>query len=151
MRSWRPPRAMSWLLVIALAASAPVLRRAQHGAPEQPPRPTRPQPPPWAADTMLAAAAWIVAPRLERDPFAWAPAPRRSARRAAPAPAIAEDTSPPAVPRVQILLLDPQRPLAMMNNQRVAVGDTIAGYRVEGIDAGGVTLERHGVRVTARP
>jgi hypothetical protein len=101
-----------------------------------------------------AELTWEVAPRLPRDLFEPVRVPR--ARRAAkPQP---DPTPPPpgaAVaarhPQVQILLLDPRRPLALVDNRRVAVGDSVSGYRVVAIGPDGVTFERRGESFTARP
>ena len=155
MSAWRRVDRRVWTLVLLLAlAGVVVQRRKQVGAPRAAAPSVAASPAPALAAEMALPepVAWEVAPILRRDPFETAPAPRRAPRarvQTAAPPAAAPET--PRVPQVQILLLDPERPLALVDNRRVAVGDSIGGYRVVGIDAAGVTLERGGMRITARP
>jgi hypothetical protein len=100
---------------------------------------------------------WQVSTTLARDPFALgpmtesAPSRRRSVGAAAARTTAPSAVAPPALPRVQILLLDPKRPLAIVESRRVAVGDTIGGHRVVAIDARGVTFAWNGSERIARP
>lgn len=110
-----------------------------------------------AVPALPAPVAWQVSATLARDPFELGPAldattPRRnSVGAAAPLAAAPRAVVPPNVPRVQILLLDPKRPLAIVESRRVAVGDTVGGYRVAAIDARGVTFEWNGTERIVRP
>jgi hypothetical protein len=140
------------MVLIVVVAAGSGLWRLRPGAAPKPPAGSPPAAPPPVAGARAAPPAenvWDVAPRLRRDPFERGPAAAdglaTGARQAG-----AEDAAP-VLPTVRILLLDPQRPLAVVDTQRVAIGDSVAGFRVVGIDAGGVTLERHGRRTTVRP
>jgi hypothetical protein len=142
-----------WILLALAVGIAVAVQRREHraGPPPVAPPDVNEAPAAAAPPTLPSDLGWEVAPRLQRDPFELAPAPRPPrARTAGGAPRVTV-SQPERVPRVQILLLDPQRPLALVDNRRVAVGDTIGGYRVVGIDAAGVSLERGGVRTTAHP
>ena len=114
-------------------------------------------PVPVAPPAFPAPADWQISATLARDPFELGPAleataPRRNSVGAAVALAAAPRTAtPPAVPRVQILLLDPKRPLAIVESRRVAIGDTVGGHRVAAIDARGVTFEWNGTVRIVRP
>ncbi len=119
--------------------------------------PVAPTPVPVARPAVPVLDEWQVASTLARDPFELGPAldataPRRNSVGAAvPPPAAPRAVTPPTAPRVQILLLDPKRPLAIVESRRVAVGDTVGGHRVAAIDARGVTFEWNGTLRIVRP
>jgi hypothetical protein len=149
---WTPGR-LRRLVPLGFVLAAVLVWRTTHRGVREAPAPPAARSTAATSTAPLPELAWTVSERLPRDPFAMAPAPRRAVRRRRPDPVAVENRSEvaPPPPRVQILLLDPQRPLALLDNQRVAVGDTIAGYRVVAIDAAGVTLERRGMRFVVRP
>ena len=141
------------VLVAAALAARSSRRSAAHG-PVVPRSPLSVGAEPANLAPQPAELTWEVAPRLPRDLFEPAPvpgphrAPHPHSAPQAPAPIPAVDAP---LPRVQILLLDPRRSLALVDNRRVAVGDSVSGYRVVAIEPDGVTFERRGERFTARP
>ena len=142
-------------LAVAVALAVRSSRRGAAHGPVPPPAPVAAAgSQPANLTPQSAELTWEVAPRLPRDLFEPAPLP---ARRRAPRPQSAAGQPDPIprvaapLPRVQILLLDPRRSLALVDNRRVAVGDSVSGYLVVAIEPDGVTFERRGERFTARP
>jgi len=143
------------LLLLAVLAAVMVRARGPRRIAPATPAPAPATPPAPAA--FVSPIEWQVSATLARNPFELAPpldaaTPRRNPVGAPAAPAAApRAATPPVAPRVQILLLDPKRPLAIVESRRVAIGDTVAGHRVAAIDARGVTFEWNGTVRIVRP
>jgi len=105
------------------------------------------------APSLAPATVWRVDSVLARNVFDYAPAAHSAGARATRASADSSGLAAAraTAPAVQLLLLDPLRPLALVDHRRVAVGDSVGAYRVVAIDSMGVTLDRGGRRVRARP
>lgn len=133
--------------VAAVAAAAAVFLMMR------PPRPSAPALPA-ASAAMAAASASPSTPAASPTPAAtlpmpvYVPAPRRAATPAPPPPT----ASPAAAPALRLQAVSERdgRPIALINDRLLRVGDEIEGMKVLAIRADEVDLEIKGRRTTLR-